>query len=101
MSESDPHELADQLEHEADRLQHEGERLGEELASTREEWEHKRADPGVPGAPPLEHHDDEQRPRSPAPQAPPPEEGPSAAENAPELAVGPPADSGESDDGND
>ena len=52
MSESDPHELADQLEHEADRLQHEGERLGEELASTREEWEHKRADPGVPGAPP-------------------------------------------------
>lgn len=101
MAESDPHELADQLQHEADRLAHEGERLGDELASTREDWEHKRADPAVPGAAPIERPDDEEQPESPAPQAPPPEEGPSASENASELAVGPPADANDDSDAND
>ena len=46
----DYQELADDLDHEADRLQHEGDRLGEHIADTKQDWEQKRADDGVPGA---------------------------------------------------
>jgi hypothetical protein len=57
MPDPDPTELADQLEQEADRLQKETERLGDELSSEREDWEHKRSDPSVPGAPAPDHPD--------------------------------------------
>ena len=46
----DYQELADDLDHEADRLEHEGDRLGEHIAGARDDWKHKRADEGVPGA---------------------------------------------------
>jgi predicted nuclease with TOPRIM domain len=54
MTESDPQELADQLEQETARLQDEIERLGDEVSSTREDWEQKRSDAAVPGAPPAD-----------------------------------------------
>jgi len=57
MPESDPQKLADQLEQEADRLQKETERLGEDVSSARQDWEHKRSDPAVPGAPPDDRPD--------------------------------------------
>ena len=87
-----PEELADQLEREADQLKVESERLGEHVDGTREDWARKRGDPAVPGAPPQAHPDEDEQPSSPAPQAPPPEEGPSASEEVPEMEVGPPAD---------
>jgi cell division septum initiation protein DivIVA len=54
MTGAEPEELADQLEREADRLQEESERLGEEISQVRKDWESKRSDPSVPGAPPAE-----------------------------------------------
>src|SRR5437899_2526554 len=97
MPQDDPQELADQLEHETDRMQSESERLGREVTSAREDWERKRADSNVPGAPPSESpQSDEDQPESPAPQTPPPDEGTSAAEEASELEVGPSADPGAS-----
>ena len=54
MPESDPHELAEQLEQETTRLEKESERLSDDVSSVREDWEHKRSDDAVPGAPPSE-----------------------------------------------
>jgi hypothetical protein len=51
MTDEDPNKLADQLEDELDRLQKHTEHLGGEVAGVRADWESKRADPGVPGAP--------------------------------------------------
>ncbi|HEY1524558.1 MAG TPA: hypothetical protein VGF70_16235 [Solirubrobacteraceae bacterium] len=59
MAESDPHELADQLQQETERLQQEIERLGDDVSSTREDWEHKRSDTGIPGAAPADQLDEE------------------------------------------
>ena len=55
MAERDPQDLADHLEQEADDL----ERHNRDLA---QEWERKRADPGVPGAPPPASEDEEEPP---------------------------------------
>jgi hypothetical protein len=73
MAESDPDELADQLEQETARLQKEIERLGDEVSSAREDWVHKRSDDGVPGAPSADRPEDDDRP--PPPQSSDPEQG--------------------------
>jgi hypothetical protein len=53
MSEREDYEqLADGLDHEADRMEEQSEKLGDEIGTVRDDWEHKRADPGVPGAVP-------------------------------------------------
>jgi hypothetical protein len=52
MSERDPDQLADQLDEEADKLERRSEELGSKVQDVRDDWERKRADPGVPGAVP-------------------------------------------------
>ncbi|MGA9858112.1 MAG: hypothetical protein WBQ18_09630 [Solirubrobacteraceae bacterium] len=53
MSEREDYEqLADSLDHEAHHMEEQSEKLGDEIGTVREDWEHKRADPGVPGAAP-------------------------------------------------
>jgi hypothetical protein len=52
MAERDPEELADRLEHEADDMQERTRKLGEDANDVAQEWERKRSDPNVPGAPP-------------------------------------------------
>lgn len=52
MDETDHDALADQLEAEADKLQQHSDELGQQVQDTRQDWERKRADDGVPGAPP-------------------------------------------------
>lgn len=48
----DPGKLADKLEHDADRLERRSGELGDEVDRVRQDWQRKRADEGVPGAPP-------------------------------------------------
>ncbi len=52
MEREDHERLADGLEQEGDRLERENKRLDEEINDVRQDWEAKRQDPGVPGAPP-------------------------------------------------
>lgn len=52
MAETDPEELADRLEHEADEMEERSRKLGEQAGDVAQEWERKRSDPSVPGAPP-------------------------------------------------
>ena len=53
MSTSEDHEgLAEELERETDALAREGKKLDQEISDTRSDWEAKRSDPSVPGAPP-------------------------------------------------
>jgi hypothetical protein len=95
MADADPGKLAKQLEDEAGRLERQSSEVQDRIEEAREDWQRKRADPGVPGAvapEPESDSDEEITDTSPAPQAPPEEEGPSAAEMAPEGAVGPPKD---------
>ena len=100
MPENDPGGLADQLEAEARDLQRSGEQLQDEIDSTRKDWEQKRGDPHVPGAVPERQGEaDEQSAKSPAPQAPPENEEPSAATTAPEGSAGPPSDTLDEDHG--
>jgi DNA-binding ferritin-like protein len=55
MAETDPEELADQLEKEADELAQRSEKLGEQTDDVAQDWQRKRSDPNVPGAqPPAE-----------------------------------------------
>ena|SRR5947209_295078 len=99
MNETDPGGLHEQLEDEADRLQQQSNRLGEDVQDARQDWEQKRSDPGVPGAPPPPDEGGEDgAEESPAPEAPPPSEGPSAAQTPAEGAVGPPKDQLEDDE---
>jgi len=58
MSDSDPGKLADELENEAAELQKQSEKLHGDVADVREDWERKRRDESVPGAP--EPTDEEQ-----------------------------------------
>jgi hypothetical protein len=51
MAETDPEKLADHLEDEADELERRNEELGKKADDVAQEWEAKRSDPGVPGAP--------------------------------------------------
>jgi hypothetical protein len=44
-------EQADRLEREADAMQKQSERLGDDISAAREDWEAKKHDDSVPGAP--------------------------------------------------
>jgi len=46
----DHEEIADSAEREAEDLKHQGDKLGEDIEATREDWEAKQDDSGVPGA---------------------------------------------------
>jgi hypothetical protein len=52
MAEKDPDKLADELEDEADELERRSQKLKEETEDVAQDWERKRSDEGVPGAPP-------------------------------------------------
>ncbi len=95
MSEHDPFDLAARRERETDAMQRGLDDVAEHVEQTREDWERKRADTNVPGAqPPTAEGEegDERQPSSPAPQAPPEEEGPADSEATSAGAAGPPAD---------
>jgi predicted nucleic acid-binding Zn-ribbon protein len=47
---SEYEERADELEHEAEDMEERSDRLEDEIGDAREDWEHKKTDPGVPGA---------------------------------------------------
>ena len=101
MSENDPSKLADELDRQARDMQTRSDEVGEQISDVREDWQRKRAAGGVPGAPPpepsgdAESGEDKGETTSPAPEAPPEQAGPGAADTAAEGQVGPPADSGE------
>ncbi len=46
--------LADQMKQEGDEMEQRSADLGNEISDVRDDWERKRADEGVPGAPPPE-----------------------------------------------
>ena len=48
----DYNRLADEMDHEAGRMEQQSEQLEDEISDVREDWERKRADERVPGAPP-------------------------------------------------
>jgi uncharacterized protein YukE len=52
MDETDPDKLADKLEDEADELERRGDELAQRTEDVSQDWERKRSDPAVPGAPP-------------------------------------------------
>jgi hypothetical protein len=56
----DHDKLADEMEQEGDRLEQRSAELGDEISETRDDWRRKRADPGVPGAPPPEDDESEE-----------------------------------------
>lgn len=59
MSENDHEKLADELEREADRLTEHSEELEDQVKDARSDWERKRSDESVPGAPPPPGEDAE------------------------------------------
>ncbi len=96
MNNDDPTELANQRAAEADELEQRSEKLESKVREVRADWERKRADDGVPGAPPPAGEKDAVDEReSPAPESPPPSSGPGDAQTPSEGAAGPPADSRE------
>ena len=66
MAETDPEKLADHFEEEADKLEQRSDKLEEQTEDVAKEWEHKRADPGVPGAQPRQE-DEKDAPPTGAP----------------------------------
>jgi hypothetical protein len=59
MSEREDYDgLADELGAEADKLEQANKRLKEEISDVRQDWERKRSDAGVPGAPPPDEDSD-------------------------------------------
>lgn len=54
MEKNDANELARQREREADELEQHSESLEGEISDVRQDWQSKRQDPSVPGAPPPE-----------------------------------------------
>jgi hypothetical protein len=69
MSERDPGRLADEMEREGDVLEERSQRLDEEVERVRQDWEHKRGDPNVPGAPPRGPDEAGEADAGPAPEA--------------------------------
>ena len=66
MAETDPGKLADHLEDEADDLEQRSEKLEQQTKDVAQEWERKRSDQSVPGAPPRAE-DEEEAPPTGAP----------------------------------
>jgi hypothetical protein len=58
MAEQDPKELSDALEQEAEELARQSQEVQDRIEEARADWERKRADEAVPGAPPPEGADD-------------------------------------------
>jgi hypothetical protein len=54
MSDPDPQQLADELEREAEAMERHSQELRERTEGVQQDWERKRSDPGVPGAPGAE-----------------------------------------------
>ena len=71
MSIEEPEKLADELDRAADQMQRRSQELGKEAEAVRGDWESKRSDPGVPGAPAPESEDE------PPSEVGPPGQGPS------------------------
>ena len=67
MGETDHENLADDLEEQADDLERHRDELEQRTEDAAQDWEHKRADPGVPGAPPPDQGDDDEGPPTGAP----------------------------------
>jgi hypothetical protein len=57
--ETDHERLADKLEEELRKLERHSEEVEREVKEARDDWERKRADPGVPGAPAPAREQDE------------------------------------------
>lgn len=51
MAAPDHEKLADRLAEEAEAMERRSDRLEDEVQQARDDWEQKRADPNVPGAP--------------------------------------------------
>jgi hypothetical protein len=51
MAETDPGQLADHLEDEADDLEQRSRELAQDTDDAAQDWQRKRSDPNVPGAP--------------------------------------------------
>jgi hypothetical protein len=51
-ADDDPKRLSDSLAKEADELERDSSELEGQIQATRDDWEHKRRDDGVPGAQP-------------------------------------------------
>ena len=62
MAETDPDGLADHFEEEADELEQRSKKLEEETDDVAQDWERKRADESVPGAPPRTEQEDDSPP---------------------------------------
>jgi hypothetical protein len=60
----DPDRLADELEGQADRLQARSDELHGQIEDVRDDWERKRADESVPGAPPRQDGSDRDTPQA-------------------------------------
>jgi hypothetical protein len=60
MPEPDHERIADRLEDEAAAMERHSAELKDAAHAARAEWERKRADPSVPGAPPPEEGDEPQ-----------------------------------------
>ena len=58
MRDEEPEKLADELDRTAQQMQERSERLGKETQATRADWERKRTDPSVPGAPQPESEEE-------------------------------------------
>lgn len=57
MGESDHEEIAEQLDGQSDALEHHVRELQDEIDRAKADWDRKRSDPAVPGAPPPEERD--------------------------------------------
>ncbi|HJS93457.1 MAG TPA: hypothetical protein VJ741_04275 [Solirubrobacteraceae bacterium] len=62
MADKEPGKLADDLQDEADELEQRSEKLKEETKNVAQEWERKRSDPNVPGAPPRDEDEQDEPP---------------------------------------
>ena len=71
MAQDDQEKLAQELEREADDLERRSQGLHGKLEEARQEWERKRADAGVPGAPRPPEQGPGEDAGSTAPEAPP------------------------------
>jgi hypothetical protein len=72
---NDPGDLADDLERQADELEDLSRQAEKHVNDVREDWERKRADPGVPGAVPAPPTESEPESGSPAVETDAPRDG--------------------------